>query len=173
VDFPRTRDAKVQNLKITASPGKHKNPAIFKKKAVKFMRVAEGKTLMIVEDFYGIRRSIEKMGIAMGFEILLAADLETAKKLVLYNRKPDIALIDINLPDGNGLDFVYDNQEYFKDTRIAIVSQAVNRDTFTAGYHIGIRDFLAKPFEPKKLEELLQKFLVEKSIKDSAALAKC
>ena len=82
--------------------------------------------------------------------------------LRLLPRGPyDLVITDINMPDINGLELVnfIRKSEHHRTTPLIIVStQSAERDR-TRGIALGADAFIAKPFEPEELRDLVVAFL--------------
>ena len=59
--------------------------------------------ILLVEDDFALAMGTEYALQAEGYEVLRAANLESARKLV--DKMPDLILLDVMLPDGTGYDF--------------------------------------------------------------------
>jgi two-component system chemotaxis response regulator CheY len=73
----------------------------------------------------------------------------------------DLVITDINMPDINGLELVnfIRKSEHHRTTPLIIVStQAGERDRLR-GIALGADAFIAKPFEPEELRDLVVAFL--------------
>src|SRR5215212_5838127 len=62
-------------------------------------------TLLLVEDDIGLRTFLADNLTADGFNVLLADTVRDAVRLLEY-KQPDLALVDLGLPDGSGLDLI-------------------------------------------------------------------
>src|SRR3954465_2592794 len=62
-------------------------------------------TLLLVEDDLGLRTFLADNLTADGFNVLLADPVRDAVRLLEY-KQPDLALVDLGLPDGSGLDLI-------------------------------------------------------------------
>ena len=62
-------------------------------------------TLLLVEDDLGLRTFLADNLTADGFSVLLADSVRDAVRLLEY-KQPDLALVDLGLPDGSGLDLI-------------------------------------------------------------------
>lgn len=73
--------------------------------------------------------------------------------------KPDIALLDIMMPDINGMDVLkaIKNNEDLKNTRTIFVSGKSHVDDRLSAYEAGVDDYIVKPFDD---DELLSKVRV-------------
>ena len=64
-------------------------------------------TLLIIEDEKLLGSELSRHYRSQGWEVILAKTLEEAKNLILKERiEPLLILSDMNLPDGNALDFM-------------------------------------------------------------------
>jgi CheY-like chemotaxis protein len=59
-------------------------------------------TVLIVEDYQPLRMLYHRVLSSAGYTVILAAGCEEAVKL-LRQLRPDVVLLDMSLPDGNGL----------------------------------------------------------------------
>jgi DNA-binding response OmpR family regulator len=73
-------------------------------------------------------------------------------------RKFDCVLIDVNLPDMTGIDFVRAARVMpdYTDTPMIVVTQSDEETTITEAFMAGATDFLGKPFQPSELIARLQ-----------------
>lgn len=123
----------------------------------------QSKKVLIVEDEVLFARAVQKRLQKAGFECEHVENLADARAICKqYNA--DIVLLDMRLPDGNGLDllseFVAKNITTIVMTAYGEVSDAVN------AMKLGANDYLKKPID---LEELL--LIVQKNEKASALRA--
>ncbi|MDH5407109.1 MAG: response regulator [Gammaproteobacteria bacterium] len=87
---------------------------------------------------------------------------EALEKMVAF--KPDIALLDIMMPDISGMDVLkaIRNNEDLKNTRTIFVSGKSHVDDRLIAYEAGIDDYIVKPFDD---DELLSKVRVYSKLK--------
>jgi len=74
---------------------------------------------------------------------------EAEDKLITY--KYDIVILDINLPDGNGLDLLKHIKENNPETGVLIVSAKNSLDDKLKGLDLGADDYITKPFHLAEL----------------------
>lgn len=117
------------------------------------------KKILLVEDEVLFAKAVVKRLQKAGFECEHAESLHDARLLV-KQFEPDMALLDMRLPDGNGLDllsdFVAKNINTIVMTAFGDVTDAVN------AIKLGAIDYLKKPID---LEELL--LIIQKNEKTS------
>lgn len=112
------------------------------------------KKILLVEDEVLFARAVVKRLQKAGFECEHAETLHDARLLV-KQFEPDIALLDMRLPDGNGLDllsdFVARNINTIVMTAFGEVTDAVN------AIKLGAIDYLKKPIDLEELLLIIQK----------------
>ncbi|MDP4131804.1 MAG: response regulator [Bacteroidota bacterium] len=93
------------------------------------------------------------------FEFACARSLrEAEEKLQL---KQDIIILDHNLPDGLGLEFLKKHRESFDNSRIIMISADPNLNLLAQAAKEGVSGFLQKPFSMHRIREVI------KSVTDS------
>ncbi len=119
--------------------------------------VTDTTTLLLVEDDLGLRTFLADNLTADGFTVLLADSVRDAVRLLEY-RQPDMALVDLGLPDGSGLDLIRrvreaDGVASRLDPGVPLViltgrSSELDR---VRGFDRGADDFVCKPFSYAEL----------------------
>ena len=106
--------------------------------------------VLIVEDEQALVDSIESYLTREGFVCDRALNYNHAsEKVSLYQY--DCVLVDITLPDGNGLEIIREIKDQKLDTGIIIISAKGSLDDKIDGLEIGADDYLAKPFHLSEL----------------------
>jgi len=77
---------------------------------------------------------------------------------IIETVQPQIFLIDINLPDGNGIDLCVEMKSRleFRDSFIIILTGQINDETIEMAYSNGADDYLRKPFNPYELNSKIK-----------------
>ncbi len=113
--------------------------------------------ILIVDDDERIRVTLSDYLRESGFEIVTAADCSEARRLNTDNIS--LALLDLQLPDGSGLELLQEFRNQFpRQLQVMISGQATLRDAVTA-IKAGASDFLEKPLSPEKVELTLRNAL--------------
>jgi diguanylate cyclase (GGDEF)-like protein len=102
--------------------------------------------ILLVEDNPGDARLVREMldeGYAEPFELLHADQVATAIPL-LEQESIDIILLDLGLPDGNGLDTLIKVHALAPEVPIVVFSQAEDESLAVKAVRIGAQDFLVK-----------------------------
>jgi two-component system KDP operon response regulator KdpE len=99
---------------------------------------------ILVEDERQIRRFVRTALETEGWHVYEA---ETIKQGLVESgtRKPDVVILDLGLPDGDGVDFIRDLRTWSK-TPVIVLSARVNETDKIQALDAGADDYLTKPF---------------------------
>jgi DNA-binding response OmpR family regulator len=111
--------------------------------------------LLLIEDEKALATSIQSYLQRENFICEWASSYEAAlEKIHLY--RYDCVLVDLMLPDGNGLDAVRQLKRKFPETGIIIISAKNSLDDRIEGLNLGSDDYLTKPFHLSELNARVQ-----------------
>jgi two-component system OmpR family response regulator len=113
--------------------------------------IAMSQLIMIIDDEAGVRDLLGDALRIAGFETIGAADAMVAQTL-LRNTKPDLLVVDINMPMMDGFEFIERIRGNGDDTPALMLSARGDRADITRGLTLGADDYVTKPFG---LEELV------------------
>ncbi|NOY94782.1 MAG: response regulator transcription factor [Chlorobi bacterium] len=106
--------------------------------------------ILIIEDEFELLIAISNYLIKENYICELANNFITAdEKLTIYEY--DIILLDITLPDGNGLDLIKTIKKYNSNAGVIIISAKNSLDDKINGLDLGADDYLTKPFHLSEL----------------------
>lgn len=106
--------------------------------------------LLVIEDNDSLRESIGSALADAGMRCELVADFESAReKIALYQY--DILVVDINLPDGSGLQLIRLLKQHDTKAGVIVVSARNSLENKLEGLDIGADDYLTKPFDMAEL----------------------
>ena len=111
-----------------------------------------GRRVLVVDDDPDIRLVCRETLIARGHEVLEAASCREAVRLV-RDRHPQLLLIDVSLPDGDGFSLLesLERERDVDDFGAVFVTAHGELADKVRGFRAGADDYLGKPFEPKEL----------------------
>jgi len=110
--------------------------------------VTQGK-LLVVDDDAGLRETLTDFFELEGYEVVGAANVSEARDR-LKAFAPDLLLLDINMPGGDGLTFAAEMRKR-STTPIIILSGKGAMVDRVVGLEVGADDYLGKPFELREL----------------------
>lgn len=122
------------------------------------------KTILIVEDDRVLNRGVSFALKKEGYEIISAYSLEEAKNVIIKN-DIDFLLIDINLPDGSGLDLCEQISDIM-DFPIVFFTANDTEEDMIKGFERGCDDYISKPFSMDILKLKINAILKRSHTKD-------
>jgi two-component system phosphate regulon response regulator OmpR len=105
--------------------------------------------ILVVDDDVAIREMLAEYLTSHGFAVALAAD-GTAMRAQIEAAPPDLVLLDLRLPQEDGLSLARYLRERY-DIGIIMVTGASGTVDRIVGLEMGADDYLPKPFNPKEL----------------------
>ena len=118
------------------------------------------KTILCVEDEQRVLRNNQKTLREAGYAVLCAENLAEAREH-LSKQKPSGIILDIMLPDGNGLDFLKELRAGGNQVPVLMLT-AWNTDADIArGLDLGADDYIGKPFGYDVLLSRVRKMLAQ------------
>ncbi len=115
-------------------------------------------TALVIDDEEDIRELLSLTLDRMGIEAVAAEDVQSAKQL-LDQRKFDLCLTDMRLPDGDGLELVEWMQRNAAGTPVAVITAHGNVETAVQALKLGAFDFISKPLDLQNLRNIIENAL--------------
>ena len=106
-------------------------------------------TILLVEDDYELNESITYMLRQEQYEVSSAYSIKEARERY-YEQEPDLILLDVNLPDGEGFTFCKWVKERTLVPVLFLTARDLEEDAL-CGYEAGAEDYVTKPFSMKIL----------------------
>lgn len=114
--------------------------------------------ILIIEDDQGMQEVISQSLIKARYVVETASTLDEARsKLLLYEY--DCVLLDIMLPDGNGLSLLKELAEKKINRNVIILSARDSVDDKIEGLELGADDYLPKPFHLAELHARIRSLM--------------
>ena len=112
--------------------------------------------LLLVEDDSALVLRLREYLSSEGFHCL-SADTQAAAVALLDAEKPDLSLVDITLPEGNGFAVC----AYARERGVPVIFLTASGDELNTvtGLDMGADDYIAKPFRPKELVSRIRSVL--------------
>jgi DNA-binding NtrC family response regulator len=99
-----------------------------------------------------------------GHEIIGVSTLSEADRLI-HERKIDLVLLDIRLPDGSGLDFLVKVRDLDEEILVIVITAFPEVKTAVRAMKEGARDFIVKPFELEELHLSVERALESRKLR--------
>ncbi len=107
--------------------------------------------VLVVDDDVEIRSMLRRVLLAEGFDVDTATNAEDGIRLAA-ERRPELVVMDIGVPDGDGIDAVARLRDAGRWVPVLMLTAHGDLERRVDSFRAGADDFLAKPFH---VEELL------------------
>jgi two-component system cell cycle response regulator DivK len=117
-------------------------------------------TILYVEDNIDNRVLVKRILEAEGYIVLEAGNVNEGLNLI-YEQYPSLVLVDINLPEIDGLALTAHLREdpRFDDTPIVAITADVIRGNEERTYSAGCNGYIQKPIDVDRLTSLIKQFI--------------
>lgn len=115
-------------------------------------------TVLIVDDAAFMRLALQKVLVPGGHEVVGEAG-NGKEAIELYKEvKPDFVLMDITMPDMDGIEAVRRIKELDKDAKIIMCSALGQQAKIFEAIEAGALDFIVKPFQAKRVLGAIERY---------------
>lgn len=134
------------------------------RQAVKLSNLADGVKVMkilLVDDSRTIRNMQKNVLAQIGYtEVIEASDGVEALTQIAKD-KPDLVLVEWNMPNMNGITLVRKIRETDKKLRLIMVTAEANKSHVIQAIKAGVNNYVVKPFTAETLSEKIQQTLAK------------
>ena len=110
---------------------------------------------LIVDDDVDALAGLEQLVAREGFTTATAANLKQAREQMVLQR-PDVVLLDLMLPDGDGID-LFQDVESRATTEVVLITGHASIETSIEALRLGAADYLIKPVNIKQINAILSR----------------
>ena len=124
-------------------------------------------TILVVDDEHGVRQSFN-MVLKDEYNVLLAG---TGKEMteIFTKNSVDLILLDILLPDGNGLDLLANLKETDPNVEIIMVTAVNDVQAAVKAIKLGAYEYIIKPFVVDEVLTVIKRAFEKRSLKKEVA----
>lgn len=106
--------------------------------------------LLLLEDDHVLSETLQLFLTKEGYDVDTALHIEEAEELT-YNNAYDLYLLDINLPQGNGIELLKSLRYADDKTPTIFITALTDMNSMSEGFKLGAIDYIKKPFDPQEL----------------------
>ena len=125
-------------------------------------------SILIVDDEKLIRWSLKQKLESWNYQVVEAEDLRAARGK-LQQEIPDLVTLDIKLPDGSGVDFLKQIRESHPGIPVIMITAFGVVDVAVQALKLGAYDFIEKPINFEKLQNVIRNALETNRLKTQVA----
>ena len=115
------------------------------------------KTILLIDDS-NFSRNFLKHALGNDYQFLEAANGLAGIEL-FANEKPDLVILDLTMPEMNGLEVLEKLRQLNQNARVIIGTADVQEFTFQQVMAAGAAGFIRKPFTPQQVQPIIQSLL--------------
>ncbi|MCX6013374.1 MAG: response regulator transcription factor [Chloroflexi bacterium] len=122
------------------------------------------KTILVIEDDLDVRVFTTRALELAGYNVLQAEDVDTAFKVLAQSGKPDLILLDLQLPGQDGWSFMkqLNRVTSLSQLPVLVFSACVENNLKSKLLEHGADDYLLKPVTTIELEAKIKKIISRK-----------
>ncbi|MCB0370941.1 MAG: sigma-54-dependent Fis family transcriptional regulator [Bdellovibrionales bacterium] len=120
--------------------------------------------VLILDDDSSLRASLFRVLSKKGLNVITSASIQEAKLLIQGDQPLDLAIVDMNLPDGNGLEFMDLLKKLYPQIEVIILTGHGSIEHAIKATQKGAFHFTTKPFNLDELLSIIDKALELKQL---------
>jgi two-component system response regulator AtoC len=128
------------------------------------MVMKENIRILVVDDDESIRRYIVKLLSQSGYDVVAASSGKEALNELRTNQDVSLVILDILMPDMDGLETLAEIRKLTKDIPVLMLSALGQTNIIVKAMKAGATDYLVKPFEEEEIELAITKSLEKKRL---------
>jgi two-component system, NtrC family, response regulator AtoC len=126
-------------------------------------------SILIIDDEKLIRWSLKQKLESWNYQVAEASDVREALNK-FYSETPDLVTLDMKLPDGSGIDLLKKIKESHASLPVIMITAFGVVDVAVQALKLGAYDFIEKPINFEKLENVIRNALEATRLKKQVAL---
>ena len=119
--------------------------------------------LLIVDDSSSMRAVIKKIVTISGFQMDKCLEANNGREAMelLSTNWIDVIISDINMPEVNGLDLLYQlkNNDTLKEIPVIMITTEGSSERMQEAFERGAKGFIKKPFLPEEIKKVLHQVI--------------
>ena len=117
------------------------------------------KTVLLVDDAAIMRMMLKDILVKNGYDVVGEAENGTKAVEKYKELKPALVVMDITMPEMNGIDATKNIKAFDAGATIIMCSAMGQQSMVIESIQAGARDFIVKPFQPDRVLEAVQKVI--------------
>src|ERR1700752_4324526 len=119
--------------------------------------MGEKEKVLVVDDEPSIRKYLQTLLEVDGLEVETVSSGKEALNKVTKGERPDFIILDVLMPEMNGIDTLKELMEIDRSLNVIMLSCSNEVGTVVEAIRIGAHDYLTKPFEKNELDAAMLK----------------
>jgi DNA-binding NtrC family response regulator len=119
--------------------------------------------IVVIDDERPVLMTVEALLTRRGYQVHAAANA-AAGLAVIQKERPDLVLLDINLPDANGLDTLAELRSSHPEIQVIILTAQDSLNNAIESIKLGAFHFISKPYATEELLSLIGRALEQREL---------
>ncbi len=119
--------------------------------------------VLIVEDNVDSAEMMAALVATENFTVAVANSLRDARRQLTLH-PPDVVLLDLQLPDGSGIE-LFDDAKLLENSEVVLITGHASLETSIQAFRLGAADYLIKPVTMKQLQSILSRVMRPAALK--------
>ena len=122
--------------------------------------------ILMVEDSQSLAAIYASYLSSQHVDLLIVDNLQTARE-EWVRTQPDLVLLDVELPDGNGLDLLKDRPQEENEADVVVMTAYGSAEASVDAMNLGAVDYLSKPFDADRLKVTVTNTLKNRALQEA------
>jgi len=115
--------------------------------------------IMVVDDAAFMRMMLKDILNDAGYNKIIEAKSGGEALVFLKVEHPDVVILDVTMPDTDGIDALVKMKEFRPDTKVIMCSSMGQESMVSECFSKGADDFIMKPFKPERIVQAVSQFV--------------
>lgn len=120
--------------------------------------------ILVVDDEQTLRAAMFRIFSRKEYNVITTANLREAESVITSNSELDLAIVDVKLPDGNGIDLLATLRQKYNNIPVIVLTGFASIDVAVKATKLGAFHFMTKPFNIEELISIVEKALSHKML---------
>lgn len=132
----------------------------------------QSQKILVVDDESSVRSALFRIFDRKGYSVITASTKAEAESFCNGNQSLDLAMVDLRLPDGDGIELMKFLKTIYPEIQVIILTGYGSIETAISATQNGAFHFITKPFNIEELTSLAEKALKQKDLQVENTLLK-
>jgi len=120
--------------------------------------------ILVVDDEQTLRAAMFRIFSRKEYNVITTGNVREAESVITSNSELDLAIVDVKLPDGSGIDLLATLRQKYNNIPVIVLTGFASIDVAVKATKLGAFHFMTKPFNIEELISIVEKALSHKML---------
>ncbi len=120
--------------------------------------------ILVVDDEQTLRAALFRIFSRRDYQVITTGNIREAESVITSNSELELAIVDVKLPDGDGIDLLATLKQKFNNIPVIVLTGFGSIDVAVKATKMGAFHFMTKPFNIEELVSIAEKALSHKKL---------